>query len=560
MTQEFRHESRYATPETVAHRVGRHVPTSTASRAKYALLVLGVTLFGAALRLTSLNTRSFWLDETTAVRQATWSVAELVDRMAGNVHPLLFHLTLHAWIRAFGRSELTVRLMVVSFGIAAIPLIYWAAATIYDRRVGVIAAVTLAASPFFIWYSQEARMYTMMLFFAVLATGFMWKAIESNHWGWWTAYALSIAAGGFTQFFFFFLVAGQSAYFVLFCIIGEERALAARGESRFALRRPWAIFQDIPRLYGWLGSLVVLMLPQLWWIPKVLRHKELLRGVSQPFNYGWAPPQLGFHFNELILVPVEWMFGFHAEIAMRNLVSLWPLLITMIFIMVGYMGKVSSRTWYLMLSGIGGATVIALLGQWQPILEARYFTAATVPLVMLIARLFASFKPVVFRAVMVALVAVSLVAWADQSYNPTSIVKWDNRQAMRIVSEGYRPGDVILLYPNFTSSVPEYYLPPDAYTALRKMPLYDSNGQPRNSPAQFSQDLDQLIGPATRVWIIATWQETPRIALDRTLTAAWLERQGFKMVQDDQLRQIRISLFEAPPQKREFFIQPGATP
>lgn len=536
----------------------RCVQEQTASRVKALLAVVGLTLVGATLRLLTLNTRSFWLDETTSVRQASWPIPELIDKMAGNVHPLLFHFSLHAWIKVFGRSEVAVRSFAVTFGILAIPLMYWAATAIYGRRVGVISAAIIAVSPFYIWYSQEARMYTLMLVFAVTATGFMWKAMETNRWWWWLGYALSVAAGGFTQFFFVFLIMSQSVYFLLFKVIGRERALRESEERRFTWKQPWGVFADVPELPWWLGSMVVMLAPQAWWIPKVLKHKELLRGVAQPFNYGWAPPSLGFHFNELILVPAEWAFGFHSNLVMRDLVSLWPLLLTIAFLLVGYAGKVSERTRFLLVSGVGGATAIALLGMWQPILEARYFTAVTVPVVILSARLFVSFKPWVFRALVVAVVLIGGVAWADQSLNPDSIIKWDNREAMSIVGQGYQPGDVVLLFPNFASSVPEYYLPPQAYAALTKLPLYDDKGQPRNTPALFAQDLSKIVGRSRRVWIIATWQETPRIALDRAISVKWLQSKGFTQQLDRSLRQVRISLYQRPEEpKPDFFIQPS---
>ena len=78
-------------------------------RAAASWIVAGLTVAGAALRLATIDTRSLWLDETTAVRQASWSISELLTLMAGNVHPPLFHALLHYWIVYFGRSEVAVR-------------------------------------------------------------------------------------------------------------------------------------------------------------------------------------------------------------------------------------------------------------------------------------------------------------------------------------------------------------------------------------------------------------------------------------------------------------------
>jgi hypothetical protein len=483
----------------------------------------------------------------------------MLDKMANNVHPPLFHTLLHLWIHAFGRSELAVRAYPLVWGIAAIPLMYWVGTTIYERRVGLYASFILAISPFYIWYAQEARMYTMMLVFALLSVGFLWNALQTNRFRWWAAYALSCAAGIMTQFFFGFLILGQALYFLVFTVILAERNLGAE-RRQLSWSRPWKIFADVPELWGALGSVLVIAAPLAWWIPKVLSHPELFRGVSGAFNYGGTAPSIAIHFNELLLVPAQWAFGFHSTLVTRDVVAMWPLLITLAFLSVNWVRRFSARTWYLIFSGVIAGAVIVVLGQWQPIiLEARYFTAVTVPLVILSSRLFISFRPRVFTPLIITLLLLSTVAWADQSFNPDSIVKWENRAAMGVVADQFQQGDVILLIPSFVSSIPEYYLPPADYAALKTVPLYDRFGRPRNTPAKLDIDLARQVGSAPRVWVIATWQDTPLIARDRMLVGAWLTKTGYVVVQDHKLRQIRVTLYDAPPAppKRDFFFGPG---
>ena len=90
------------------------------------VLLSAITLVGVFLRILTLNSRSFWLDEATSVRQASWDLPVIFDRMSANVHPPLFHILLHYWIRIFGRTEIAVRSYPLFFGILAIPLAYWA--------------------------------------------------------------------------------------------------------------------------------------------------------------------------------------------------------------------------------------------------------------------------------------------------------------------------------------------------------------------------------------------------------------------------------------------------
>jgi mannosyltransferase len=497
---------------------------------------LALTLAGAALRLGTLDTRSFWLDETTSVRQALLSIPGMLAGMSDNVHPPLFHTLLHYWIVLFGPTEVVVRAFAVTWGIVAIPLVYWAAKAVYSRRVGLIATAIVALSPFFIWYAQEARMYTMMLVFALLSTGAMWRALQRDRAGWWALYAVATAAGLMTQYFFAFLVLGQAAFMLL--------------EQENRRRRP---------MLGWIASLIVASLPLVWWAPQVLAHRDLLRGVSGAFNYGGPAPGFGANFNKLILVPVQWFFGFHSELATHDLVSTWPLLITLVFVSAGLARRVSARTRFLIAGGVGGAVAITVLGFWQPIvLEARYYTAVGVPLVILAARVIAELEPPARRTLVATLLVIAAVSFADQSLNPDSVVKWDNRAAMGIVADGYRPGDTVLLIPYFVTSIPEYYLPPAAYASLRVVPQFDARGLPRNGPAKLAEDLNRQVGPSSRVWLIATWQDIPQIALDRTHTAQWLLSQGFVQKGDHELHRIRVTLYEID-KPRDFFLG-GVTP
>ncbi len=89
----------------------------------------------------------------------------------GGTHPPLFHVLMNLWISWFGVGETAIRSFALVFGVLSIPLAYWVGRVAYDRLVGLIAATIITFSPFNIWYSQEARMYTMLMFFALALGG-----------------------------------------------------------------------------------------------------------------------------------------------------------------------------------------------------------------------------------------------------------------------------------------------------------------------------------------------------------------------------------------------------
>src|ERR1700737_4349856 len=101
----------------------------------------------------------------------------------------------------FGSSEGFVRGLSVLFSVATVPVIFFLAARLFDRRAALLAALLLAINAFHIRYAQEARSYAMLVFFAVLATWLFARNLQepsSAHWG---IYAAVCALATYSHFF-----------------------------------------------------------------------------------------------------------------------------------------------------------------------------------------------------------------------------------------------------------------------------------------------------------------------------------------------------------------------
>ena len=149
------------------------------------LIILGLGLW---IRLVGLN-QSLWLDEAIE----WWAVTSfdlkqlLFGYMAGDFNPPGHHLLLWFWVRIFGDSEFSLRFPSVLFGIGIVYLTYRIAKLILGKRddlIGVsglslrishISAIFAAFSGLLIYYSQEARMYSMAAFFTSCAFYFLIK-------------------------------------------------------------------------------------------------------------------------------------------------------------------------------------------------------------------------------------------------------------------------------------------------------------------------------------------------------------------------------------------------
>lgn len=143
-------------------------------------LALILVVVGAALRLYGIGTE-LWHDEIdTITRYAPLSLRELLTTyQSQNQHPLYLLLAKIAY-DAVG-AEWAVRLPAVAFGVGSL----WAA-YVFARRYASIAeallcVLFLTVSYHHVWFSQNARGYSAMLFFTLLGTiAFMRLAQEDE--------------------------------------------------------------------------------------------------------------------------------------------------------------------------------------------------------------------------------------------------------------------------------------------------------------------------------------------------------------------------------------------
>ncbi len=142
-------------------------------------MIIGLILLCAIiLRLISIQ-QSFWLDEAINVLAVNkYSLTQLLTVYAvGDFHPPLFHLMLWSWSKVTSSSEFFMRLPSVVFGVATVYVIFLIgkliAANQKERFIPIVSAVLLATSGLHIYYSQEARMYSLAAFLSTLTLLFL---------------------------------------------------------------------------------------------------------------------------------------------------------------------------------------------------------------------------------------------------------------------------------------------------------------------------------------------------------------------------------------------------
>lgn len=130
-------------------------------------MIITIVLIGISLRIMFLNHESVWIDEALTGLRSRWDFEYMWDEVTqGDQMPLYFIFT---WLvaRTFGNSVLVLRGLSVIFGTLAFIPVYKIGRR-FSRETGLIALLLFSLSPTMIYYSQEARMYMLM----VLLSGF----------------------------------------------------------------------------------------------------------------------------------------------------------------------------------------------------------------------------------------------------------------------------------------------------------------------------------------------------------------------------------------------------
>lgn len=130
-----------------------------------------LVILGAALRLSTLDLQSFWYDEAfTPVHVLHASLSATLRSMVHTENsPPLWYLTAWADSRVLGTGEVALRLPSALAGVASIPVAWAIGRELASERAAVICAAITAVDPLFVWYSQEARAYGLLVLVSALA-------------------------------------------------------------------------------------------------------------------------------------------------------------------------------------------------------------------------------------------------------------------------------------------------------------------------------------------------------------------------------------------------------
>jgi len=234
----------------------------------YPWIISSITLAGAFLRFKGLAFQSFWLDEVMgvnlAVNQNLKGIVEICRDI--EVHPPLYYILIWIWGKLFGVHEYSLRFLSAFIGVLGILAVYRLGQELFSKETGLYAAAIVSFNVFHIYYSQEARGYSLIFLLTVLSYLFFVKQTKNPSLKNNVLYILSTAALLYTHYFGYFILASQ-VVFMIFAFFSRREKTKALKTVAFSL-----------------GSILILVLP---WIRPLVR-------VQGKIDIFWKKPGQDF--------------------------------------------------------------------------------------------------------------------------------------------------------------------------------------------------------------------------------------------------------------------------
>jgi 4-amino-4-deoxy-L-arabinose transferase-like glycosyltransferase len=478
----------------------------------YATLA-ALILLGAYLRLTGLRTQSLWFDEVDVVVRAQRPLDEVLRTfIQAGENGAIYNIFLALWIRLAGISEIAVRFPSAVAGVLTIPVLYLLARRVIDPTVGLFAAGLLAISPYHLWYSQEAKMYAILVLLATGSSLLLVEALERGRWPWWAGYVAVTSLMFYTHVASVLVFVAQALY-----IACTWRRWA---KQRKALLISGALL-TLPYLPIALWALRVVGGEVATWQPDVGLW-DALRILGIKFAANRIEPEIernaALLFLALAVTGLGWL--------------LW---------------RRQRERWWLFLSALAAIPVVGLYlvslrnsvfsDRYAIVALPAYLTLVAVGLVFLV-------RGRLWPVGMIALLFVASYAWAPiRDVNRSQAAeKEDWRSAYAYVAANAQPGDTIIVHPGYIITTFDYYAQRES--RLRQYPVATIPSFKvlwLDRPLMIQMIGEQLGAPA-RIWLIQSPDRAPGEDPDAVLET-WLAETG-TLLDEQMLNGVVIQLYE----------------
>jgi mannosyltransferase len=453
-----------------------------------------VVIVGFLLRLPTLVSRSVWMDEAYSYWFMTLSWADLWFKVPFyETHPPFYYSLLKLWTMLAGSSEAGMRSLSVLASLVTIALTGFAPRLLglgkrYDR-VGIVAALLLAFNAGSIEYAQQARPYALQTLFCTLmivaSTMLLKRMLIDERQG--------------------AVIKAQRLIYVSLGLCSGI-VLWLHNTSPFIILGNWlGLFATIllfsrHKRYDLVVSIKALVIALVVWSPCVPITLIESRTVATAFWATISPNMLGWPFTlaaggkfaffpAIIVCALGWFQVYKA----RKPLALYSAAI--------------------LLAPVLGVFLASYL--FTPIFVVRTFEWMA-PLFLFLVAL-GLFVPGKMEKLKFVILPIILLLCIGQDIKYYRTPGQDLRGAAQYLASNYKPGDLVLVYPNELEVGLHYYLTqlPNSFELAAIPARYPAIGLPRpyfgsnkGTPTAIDGDQAQIastIAMHKRVWFVGDW-------------------------------------------------------
>jgi len=527
---------------------------------RYYAVAVALVALAFGLRVWGLTATSLWYDETFVLYHAQQGVLAGTAGLLREDNALPLHgLLLALWIKVAGSGEFTARYLSVLLGTIATALVLRLGGAVQGKRYsGWGAALAYATLPIYIYYTQEVRMYALVV---PLAAGFAWttwRVVERSKGG--AAYVILGAAMMMAHLYAGLLWAAMLVW-------GSCKWQMANGKRQIT-NPELRITHYASRIthHGWWRANVglgLVALPVAAWA--VWRTQTDATAVSAiPVEaLRWIP--MSFGVGQYLPAPWAWLFAVIAALAfVVAATGLWRarriegavwLLVTLILpavlLLAATFVKAKWSERYL-LPSFGLALVTGVGIGWESLVVSQKskvqspksevkLPASSIQLPV------SSFRHLVSSILLVSWLALAVPALARQAQGTWAlgiVDEWHPRPDFRGVAQYIethsRPDDAIVVIGGYAAHTLDYYYDGPAY--MFGLP-FETRVLDTQRPLDLRAlaTLEQQTATSQRLWLVL-WQD--RLADPTALVLSLLVEACHRLPVDAQFTNVGVVLFD----------------
>ncbi len=445
-------------------------------------------LLVSAINLFFLFSQSIRLDEAQSIWVSTKSLSTLLIATGQDVQVPLYPVILHFWLQIFGTDISVVRLLSVIFFILTLPVLYRLIRESSDEKVALLGVLLFSLSPFVLWYSFEARTYTLLTLAVTMSHLFFLRMWRTNGRTGKSGFLLAGLIGIFSHYFFFFLLLTQLIFAAAIFLTNIKRGQKILDVS----------FHKF--FFSFLGLFFLLLLLFLPWAAYVFSLG--LAANTQPL----IPKPTSFN---LLQVFINFIFGFQSPRFQSLLISFWPLILIILFFVFMTRQMISLRdTRYFITATFLPVIIVFAVSFIRPVFLSRYLILATPTLFALIAWVLTNFGNKIYWALTLGVLIIMFSLEYLQNRSIATPVREDYQQVTDYTERNATPQDIIAVSAPFTIYPIEY-----SYTGLARIDTipewnhYSQGPIPKFSPIGFEEQINGYKKVYYRLFLILSYDQ-----------------------------------------------------